>query len=189
MNTKSETLPPFPRAQAAVCRVINALQHHLPDCWECGLKEKELPYRPAQPDPALCPTCGEPLTLDCGPTGDQSSMICQPCLEAEAALAFVKRFTKHVSGIEGNGFEAQDYFDMLIRAKGQDGEQIEAMFNQVKALSSACRKSYSMLSMLPCAEFWNAADAADFFNGDHGKMMRAKFDEAWAELKAVRANA
>lgn len=45
------------RAQTAACRVINVLQHHLPDCWrehlvtECGLGEKDLPYRPAYPLP------------------------------------------------------------------------------------------------------------------------------------------
>lgn len=115
-------------------KVLYAGKYRRPITGGAGLHEAAtVSQAPAEPE--LCQTCGEPLTLDCGPTGDQSNMICQPCIETEAALAFVKRFTKHVSSTEGNAFAAQGCFEVMLRTKAQDEENIEAMFNQVKALA------------------------------------------------------
>lgn len=52
---------------------------------------------------------------------------------------------------------------------------------------TALDASYSILGMLPAADMWNAADAADFFDGTYGIKMRQKFDDAWLKVAAVLA--
>jgi hypothetical protein len=78
-------------------------------------------------------------------------------------------------------------FAEASQSAGPTAVHVERLKAENAKLLEALRASYSLLSMLPCKEFWNPDDAADFFQGTHGTIMRNKFDAAWTAAGAALA--
>lgn len=75
----------------------------------------------------------------------------------------------------------------LTGGGGDAVKQVEEQSALLADAMAALESSYSILGMMPSAETWNAADAADFFDGTYGAKMRQKFDDAWRKVAAVLA--